>query len=105
MTFTIASTYLAILLLCIVILISANDHIPQFSDNTLQDSNNTYEENVEIFEDLDDDDDEEVGGSAEELVPSEVSKTRIKATLTLTERMKSHFYILSQQNSRNSTSW
>jgi hypothetical protein len=105
MTFTIASTYLAILLLCIVTLISANGHIPQFSDNTLQDSNNNVEENVEISEVLFDDD-EEVGGPAEELFPIEVSKPRINATLTLTERMKSHFYIvLSQQNSRNPTSW
>jgi hypothetical protein len=92
MTSTIASTYLAILLLCIVTLVSANDHIPQFSDNTLEESGLVG-------------DDEEVSGSAEELVPMEVSKTRIKATLTLTERMKSHLYILPQQNSRNSTPW
>ncbi len=105
MIFTKASNYLAILLLCIVTPISANDHIPQFSDNTLQDSNNNVEENVEIYEDLVGAK-KEVNGSAEEFVPVEVSKTRIKATLTLTERMKSHFYIvLSQQNSRNSTSW
>jgi hypothetical protein len=106
MTFTIASTYLAILLLCIVTLISAkNDNIPQFtSDNTLEESDNTVEENVDIFEDLVGDD-QEVSGSAEQLVPIEVSKTRINETLTLTEQMKSHLYILSQQNSRNSTSW
>jgi hypothetical protein len=75
MTFTIASTYLAILLLCIVTLISANDHLPQFSDSTLEESNSNVERSKIIFED-----EEEIGGSAEELVPIDVSTTRIKAT-------------------------
>jgi hypothetical protein len=104
MTFTTASIYLTIRLLCIVTLTSANDNIPQFSDKTLEESNSNVEESKNIFQDLVGND-EEVGGSAEELVPFEVSKTRIKATLTLTERMKPHFCILSQQNSRSSTSW
>ena len=73
MTFTMASTYLAILLLCIVTLIAANEHI------TLEESNNNVEESNNIFEDLVGND-EEVGGSAEELVPIDVSTTRIKAT-------------------------